>query len=172
MGGTQKPVRPTEPNSCRMRKRPEPAVPSDGAAGGRYEKPTEPTLRAAGTRLAREPLSPHPWAPLGTRAEDAGPGHRHGAIPAAQPVSLECRATDRVVPGGVRAHTALLEGLPQPPGTPSPPSPMIYSQMSPEPHQSPAHCAWAQPARPAPAPSWQEPVPAPPGQIPLIPDGD
>lgn len=123
-GGTQKPARPTEPNSCRMRKQPEPAVPSDGAAGGRC---AEPTLR---TRLAWECLTPHRISGHPLAPQPKVPGSGHGSISAFQPASHQCRAagTEPCLAWRGGCPPTPLEGLPQPPGALSPPSPMIYSQ--------------------------------------------
>ena len=132
---TQKPARPTELNSFRMRKQPEPVVRSDRAAGGETRGVHAAAL--PGTGLAWEPLTPHlaSWHPPAPRAKaalrpGAGCRHRlcvhpaHPRSPASQhPVSAarRCPAQDPSSSGRVGAHPASLEGLTQP-GSGSQPS--------------------------------------------------
>lgn len=127
----QKPAQPTELNSCRMRKQPEPVVHSDRATDGETRGAHAAELPGSG--LAREPLTPHlaSWHPLAPRAKAAGLDTRQGAVTGMRPpwssslasqhptsAAQRCPAQDPhpACLARVGAHPAPLEGLTQPGG--------------------------------------------------------
>lgn len=98
-GGTQKPARPTEPNSCRMRKQPEPSEPSTGREG------------PCGSGIPSLRIPGHPWfqpgSIPGSQPGTSIPGSRPGPIPGFQPGTSPFPA--RIPP--VRALPQAVSGL-------------------------------------------------------------